>query len=1230
MSDDIFDPTHNVVGNIIAHDVGQGSELSNKPIRKKDLADDEYSEDNQLNISQGASDPSESTVDLSIIEAKAKAELASFLSNKNVDMKLIDNYKIHLKRIKNKKGRESSSGLGYSVTYTCQDGSILISKTDVLNDIMHTMSKKSKNGNVSHDHVSRAEYYEAARAHFNQFMENNSLPQSIGDIKVIDIGRIDKRTPFHNSVQIYPVGYKCEQVVSTNSVARGIRETSLWCEIVDVDGDPEFLITVKSTGQTHLAPTEEEVWKKFDPTNVDKNWNPSFFNLEIELLIEGLEGSIDCTQYMYHTERGYGTSYFHNEQSAAAKRAYFLKTGRERRNKSRQKQSVDSEDVDAESSKKHSTDNKDRAVREKEEAAKRKAAIRESIKEEKDLLRKQELAQREKQKLEEKEQKEKMKIEDKVRQQIRKDAKVDVKRLQGDASQLLLDFFDAEEDAIEQSQRKVINPESSGSEASCYIGNLDDIIRSAKDLFHDESGDDISSCILEVCNVLHVFRNVLNLNIKTDVDDFVSKLFAISRESSVQSEKMSVDSATKLTDLMDEDNVEISSHEKNLDTHMNTEVPSANLSDADLLFDRIQLCLSYALREPVIEVLDINDNPVTDANRREKQAFPVTLPLNQLTWMEIARMSLLCFIYSELGKGKEDIQGAIRGGKHTNLKATSKSIIRYIRNRFAKRVLQNSRPVIMNAQNGKISDLIDDDYLLSRGCDDASWKPSFVETVVTNAFNTEDEIIQTLSSLSPIEYSESYLRCAKVFLKVFNTAQAKNLVWEVDREVYFDYYQTIKFPMAFVNVATAILNKAYGEDSGFSADSVVYNTFYRDMRQVVLNCASFNTESTYLFIQAQKLLHVLFRHMQRWIWSTSCRSYTTCDEQHCIWSHEMISSNLKSIKCDRCLGIFSLDFLFHDESIILSEEDQALFAETFFPSQSQIDQSHEEWYCPFCLREDSINIPWQKFVINEWGTSSSIPWIFNHKYSTLHELISSEHSYLLPAWEALLILSDPSLNSVGGVIGSNTWSSSHRVKVLAGLCNVLRSNSVGVDYLQKIASECEKLLRISSKSNFREADFMNVVKEVIGDDGVSLCRSFLDGIDSRGKDLQNRVIEGRCVICKGSTYEEDIGPDVQVILCDGCDAEVHLHCLNLERVPSTEWHCPSCTDRLAMREQKADHSLGNLDDYRNKDIEEELLNKYITLKSKKAEETEKPNEVSNTERSDEVSNQIVLVQDVLF
>jgi hypothetical protein len=131
------------------------------------------------------------------------------------------------------------------------------------------------------------------------------------------------------------------------------------------------------------------------------------------------------------------------------------------------------------------------------------------------------------------------------------------------------------------------------------------------------------------------------------------------------------------------------------------------------------------------------------------------------------------------------------------------------------------------------------------------------------------------------------------------------------------------------------------------------------------------------------------------------------------------------------------------------------------------------------------------------------------------------------------------------------------------------------------------------------------MQDVAGDEGIQFCRSILDGDSASSGDrdsahLHNLIQEGRCVVCNQSTFAEDMlqqkeqqqkdqmraarlstgsgngngngcgGSDdegeegvasgaggavatvanmeEEVILCDGCNAEVHLKCLNLSSV----------------------------------------------------------------------------------
>ena len=66
-----------------------------------------------------------------------------------------------------------------------------------------------------------------------------------------------------------------------------------------------------------------------------------------------------------------------------------------------------------------------------------------------------------------------------------------------------------------------------------------------------------------------------------------------------------------------------------------------------------------------------------------------------------------------------------------------------------------------------------------------------------------------------------------------------------------EYYECIRKPIMIANVTASLVRQLYGSES-----MVVAESFYRDMRQVTLNCFAFNTEITAVHAQAQKIYQV--------------------------------------------------------------------------------------------------------------------------------------------------------------------------------------------------------------------------------------------------------------------------------------------------------------------------------------------------------------------------------------
>ena len=451
----------------------------------------------------------------------------------------------------------------------------------------------------------------------------------------------------------------------------------------------------------------------------------------------------------------------------------------------------------------------------------------------------------------------------------------------------------------------------------------------------------------------------------------------------------------------------------------------------------------------------------------------------------------------------------------------------------------------------------------------------------TYDFTTDSEIITAIDEISrdQINYSEEYRRCCKVWLKIANLPMAKNFIWDVDTNIYPDYYSVIKNPINLSIVAYNLLKKSYSSNlsstisitTSFS-NSLIVASFYRDMRQVLLNCFTYNTESIVIVSQAQRLLQVLHRHVTLWILNDNLPHISTCSDQYCLYSSQpLISSTVQyvSIKCGRCLGVFSLDVLHNHKKefgVIIPTEDQV--------------HGTDEWYCMYCLREDSVisdeleGLSKGNFTIDEWGPSGLIPWQFNQNYGRFVDQILESLPQLSCMIEALNVLVSPNktcifqqqqpqlqneFQSNASNNGNNhhqsevkIWTLQERLCVFTGLCEVLKGHRITYQHLNEIYSECLKLSKMSLREPFHEADFMDQVMKISGTEGVILARSLLEGNDPTiiGEDTMKQiVIEGRCLICKESTFDDDCDGK-SVLLCDGCNSEVHMTCVGLNSVRS--------------------------------------------------------------------------------
>lgn len=646
--------------------------------------------------------------------------------------------------------------------------------------------------------------------------------------------------------------------------------------------------------------------------------------------------------------------------------------------------------------------------------------------------------------------------------------------------------------------------------------------------------------------------------------------------------------------------------------------------------DRIQLKMVKAVLHELHLILDLASDE-KEKDDKGSVSLKLKLPLNQLTWMELVRMRILCAIYAELGKGKEDMQHVIRGSRLSGFKSF-KNVVRQIRYRLALRAMPTvptampSRPsapggeslfAAIAARSKAVDDVL---ALMHCALSGAQLPPTPTQTrpqqlLVTppsdsallelaestaaegryrpdpalNRFVSEQDLLASLAGVAadPLTYSEEYRRAAKVMVKILGLGQAKNFIWEVDSASYPDYYKTLLRPVFFVHVACKLLDKAYDGDAGVGVGA----QFYEDMRSVAVNCIVYNSEVTGVVAQAQKLVAAIYRHVDRWMSGGSASpSLEQCDEKYCLYSFQLVERG-SPLKCGKCLGTYSYQSMYQ-LSQCSSADSPSL--QCIYPSIEIQEQPSEEWVCPFCLREDSCalvpglvggNVSAQdrdrvsplSFAFDEWGPSGTIPWLLNGTYSSeLQTLLrrSPEVAHLL---ETLQLVTHPYCSSLlpsfphkgggggggGGAVvcksmATRPWTLSERLTVLSGLCVLLNTDASIGGAIENLYAECDQLVKVSSKPNFREADFMSLVRAICGEEGVTYCRALLDGISVESQNqldssayLQNMVTEGRCVICNGSTFEEEPSGDEsgdQILLCDGCNAEAHLRCLNLSAV----------------------------------------------------------------------------------
>ncbi len=1093
----------------------------------------------------------------------------------------------------------------------------------------------------------------------------SALPLELGsNCTVLDFGKIkleNDAPEFHNLVQIYPLGYRCTMLLP-NLRTLALDTAAFEFRIGEEDGGPLFCITNLNTGQSFQASTEKGALKKLEALGgYGGSIVQSFFNIEVELMIEGLDGALECSEYRFHEERGYPYAYNTQDQLVESRAVMLNNSARERRKARRdaikllspeeqkraevlEKRRVDEE---KEAEKLEATAERERKKIQLAVAKQEKERALAAAKKQRDDAKRDKAIRDEKKKTEEKAAKDRIRAEEKYRTLYRRGMKTELGKLRQTALLAVLRHADEEENAGEIQDTAYYKVQASAQTGQRYrmeraiaaLDSCDRVLLTA----NSKPGEVSWDAAISVVNGLYLFRKQLNLHFPCTIDSIIKSLSLLSQKDCL--------TAAEEPSLVVGVGAQMSTNAEAL----STSVIKDNMWRATAMADRIHIQITKAFMDKLHGMHELVDR-IVDPNGGErggakaKLVTPMRLPLNQLTWAELARMSIISYCFSCLRNTSSspviDTTFAVRGGRGPSWR-THKNVLRRIRYRWYlrsrnERLVSNSPTPIMSArvgdgllrssQNDSLNMLVTLQALsqLPPGAKEFFSRPPMDSDFVDEA----DAMEKLLAVVNGSDgHPEAYRRCASVLIRLIKLTCAKNLFWDILYDELPEYFEVIQRPVCLANVAMHLLDRSYDDALDLEADGsssdVIYSMFYLETNAVFNNCYTFNTEVQAIVAQAQKTQLAFFRHMQLWILQEKRPALNQCTDGYCLLSGREVGG-LTIMRCGHCCANYHLEAL----------SNAYLEGNGFVVPVAQdiVDSNHSEWVCPYCMREDSASqsgsigatLP-TTFTVDEFGPSLAYPWQLNPELSKEAARLDVENPHFSICLKALAILADPTRTGLAvsakardsrtddaaevaaqdaAAMLSNPWSISERITVLHALLYCYNDEPKQVQRMAKLHEDIDRLHTIAAQHVFKQGDFLRIVDDAVGDAGSEMCRNMLDTIAGdfgppRG--LAHKIFDGRCSICKSSTFPEDQESDEsededddlkkkirhEVILCDACNAESHLRCLGLVNVPSGDFFCDDCKSRRKNRAPNGDMEFDSIKQYRDASMEENLCNRKI-------------------------------------
>ncbi|CAM9797939.1 unnamed protein product, partial [Discosporangium mesarthrocarpum] len=208
--------------------------------------------------------------------------------------------------------------------------------------------------------------------------------------------------------------------------------------------------------------------------------------------------------------------------------------------------------------------------------------------------------------------------------------------------------------------------------------------------------------------------------------------------------------------------------------------------------------------------------------------------------------------------------------------------------------------------------------------------------------------------------------------------------------------------------------------------------------------------------------------------------------------------------------------------------------------------------------------------MGDWGPFPGVPKAMDCTLSRkMYNILEEE-------WEARLLLEALHLVSRkdGGWLPSQEvgWGQGERVLVLLALMRMATETPGLAQFLMEAEQRCDTLRKkVSSGARISSRNFQGMLRSVGGDKAVDRWEDLLRDAggeavlqaDAEAEDDEEEEDLGRtpgvCIACWDSTARDD---QAQVLICDGCDGEVHLAeaCSGLKGVPKddTPFFCNNC------------------------------------------------------------------------